>query len=206
MRAMRKVPFEQFIETLHSSGSDAFRKTAAPYDLKMILSDYECHIHEGDLSLMGDWQPKQANLIVLGSVACAGLVNLAPTSRTVDEGGSLWIFGHLKCEHFASYYGKGVFVDGDMSVAGLAINAFEHACLVVIGSFDAGYFHGDDVWVEAGGSISMDFGQGYGLPIDYQDAVRQAVRPKHDVHSSLKRLNSGEMSGERALLKRLTGG
>lgn len=203
---MRLVPAEQFITTLQSSGSTEYRKVVARYDLRMMLSHYECHVHDGDLVLTGDWQPEQANLIVFGSVVCAGLVNFAPASKAVDEGGSIWIFGDLKCEHFANYYRKDVFVDGKMSVAGLAINSFADACLVVLGSFDVGYFYGNDIWVEAGGAISMAYGQGYGLPIGYKDAARHAVLPKHDPRASIERLNSPEMIREKTLLRRLAGG
>lgn len=201
---MHKVTTDRFIEMLRSSGSHKFRSTLARYDLEMLLYGLECHVQEGDLSLSGDWRPEQANLIVTGAVNCTGLVNLAPTSA-VEEGGSLWIFGNLECTHFANHERKAVFVDGNMRVTGLAVNSFEDAALIVIGSFDAEYFHGNDIWVEAGGAISMAFGKGYGLPLGYTDARRQAVLPRHDVKASLGRLDSLEKRVERVLLRRLTG-
>lgn len=202
---MQKVTLEQFVTTLRSSGSSDFRSKTARYDLEMILSHHDCHIHDGDLSFPHDWQPGQANLIVLGSVNCRGLVNLAPARADVGEGGSLWVFGNFECKHFGNYYRKLLFVDGDMRVCGLAVNAFEDAALVVLGSFEAEYFKGDDVWVEAGGTISIAYGEGYGLPIGHKHPNRQAVWPRYDVKASRARLDSAEMSAERAMLKRLMG-
>ena len=45
-----------------------------------------------------------------------------------------------------------------------------------------------DIWAEVGGSAEMEFGDGYCLPIGYDEPADQAIEPKHDRDASLRRL------------------
>jgi hypothetical protein len=202
---MKKITSQEFIELLKSTGSPVLLGQLNRFDLDMVLGEYEdmCYVIEGDLHLDDSWQPEVANLIIMGSIHSTGFINSQSSSEEVDEGGSLWVLGDVTCRHFANYYGKSVFVDGSMKVEELAVNAFEDASLVVTGDFDAHYFYGIDIWVEAGGKIDLEYGEGYGLPLGYTDAPAQAIDPKHDKDTSLALLNLPDGREQDALVDQI---
>lgn len=182
---MKQVTQQEFIAFLKTKGSAVLGRQLENLSMRMVLGYHEdCYIYEGDLAPGDEWQPEVANLIVVGSLNSSGFINAQSSSEDVEEGGSLWVLGDVECLHFANDYGKSVFVDGNMSVSGLAVNAFEDACLVVTENFICRYFYGSDIWVEGGGKIEIEYGIGYGLPIGYEDAEAQAVYPRHDEESS----------------------
>ena len=184
---MKIVPREEFVALLKSRCSAKLREHLPRYDLSIMLGRGECAVHEGDLSLAGNWQPTVDNLLVLGSITCGGLLHAAREGS--EWGGSLWIFGDLRCRHFAGHSGTSVVVDGDLAVAELAVAAFEDATLIVTGDFAARYYYGLDIWVDLGGSASMEYGDGYALPLGYTDAEAQAILPRNDFESSPVQLN-----------------
>ncbi len=202
---MKQVTPEAFIDLLQSRGSAALQAQLARFDLDMALGghDESCYVIDGGLSLEGDWQPPAANLIVMGPLASSGFVHAQCADEDFDEGGSLWVLGDLDCRHFANDYGKSVFVDGNMKVSEIAVNAFQDASLVVTGDFKARYFYGIDIWVEAGGRIEMEYGEGYGLPIGYTEAAAQAVDPEHDKDTSLALLGVPDGRAQDALVERI---
>jgi hypothetical protein len=93
-----------------------------------------------------------------------------------------------------------------MSVSGLAVNAFEDACLVVTENFNCHYFYGSDIWVEAGGKIEIEYGKGYGLPIGYADVEAQAVYPRHDGEPSRALLSFSDGFDADSLIDRIRSG
>lgn len=202
---MKQVTLEEFIDLLRSRGSAALQAQLARFDLDMVLGDHDdsCCIIEHGLSLEGEWQPPAANLIVMGPLSSSGFIHAQCADEDIDEGGSLWVLGDLACRHFANDYGKSVFVDGNMKVAEIAVNAFQNASLVVTGDFAARYFYGIDIWVEAGGRIEMEYGEGYGLPIGYTDAPAQAIDPTHDKDTSLALLGLPDAREQDALVERI---
>lgn len=202
---MKQVTTQEFIDYLKAKGSPFLRSQLERYDIEMVLGDYDdlCYIHEGDLTLGDDWQPAAANLIVAGSILSSSFVNAQSSLGEVDEGGSLWVLGNINCQHFANYYGKTVFVDGDMTASGIVVNAFQDAGLIVIGNFDCHYFYGIDIWVEAGGKIKIEYGEGYGLPIGYTDAPAQAVDPRHSKEESLDLLDLPDGREQNRLVERI---
>jgi hypothetical protein len=79
-----------------------------------------------------------------------------------------------------------------MNVSGIAVSSFSHSALVVSGNFRCHYFYGVDISVIVGGSINLEYGDGYGEPLGYihsNNALEHAVFPKHDEESSLALLN-----------------
>ena len=83
-----------------------------------------------------------------------------------------------------------------MAASDLLCNAFDDSALVVTGNLTTKFFHGRDMWAEIGGRASMEFGDGYCLPIGYTAAAAQAVYPKHGAAASRALLNvSGDEHG-----------
>jgi hypothetical protein len=66
---------------------------------------------------------------------------------------------------------------------------------VLAGDLKAKFFYGEDIWAEVGGAASMDYGDGYCLPIGYADVASEATEPKHDRDASLARLNLDNAEG-----------
>jgi hypothetical protein len=56
------------------------------------------------------------------------------------------------------------------------------------------FFYGMDIWAEVGGTPDMDYGEGYCLPIGWDEegprarTAYHAIRPRHDVESSMRLL------------------
>ena len=185
---MKVVTRDEFVALLHSRASAKLQPLLRRYDLDMILGRGECAVHEGDLSPTGEWRLTTANLLVLGSMTCPGLVDLAPDDL-LEWGGSLWVFGDLRSRNFAGHYGAATFVDGDLTVAELAVTAFEDSMLLVTGDFTAHFFYGSDIWADVGGRAVMEYGVGYALPIGYVNAEGQAIDPRQSRTASLALLN-----------------
>jgi hypothetical protein len=106
-----------------------------------------------------------------------------------DEGGLFIVLGNVTCHSFFNEYGKCSFVDGRLEARDLLANAIGDSALVVTGDLKTKFFYGEDIWAEAGGTASMEFGDGYRLPIGYSDAASEAIEPKHDRDASLARLD-----------------
>lgn len=202
---MKIVPRDEFITLLHSRGSKKLRDHLPRYDVDMILGKGECAVHEGTLTQSESWRPGTRNLLVIGALNCSGLVDIAPQGNR-DWGGSLWTLGDLRCQNFAGHYGAAVIVDGDFIVNGLAVQAFEDSMLLVTGDFTAHFFYGQDIWAEVGGNSIMDYGDGYALPLDYDNAEAQAVYPRHQRKASLALLNLGDEEGAEELAGKLRRG
>lgn len=198
---MKVVERDVFVALLKSRCSPKLLAQMQKYDLDMMIGRGECAVQEGDLTIATDWQPTVDNLLVLGSITCEGLVDVALEGCS-EWGGSLWIFGELKCRHFAGHFGTSVVVDGNLTVSELAVAAFEDSALIVVGDFTAHFYYGDDIWADVGGRAVIEYGNGYALPFGYDNAEAQSVNPKFDLETSLARLNlDGEEMAEELVAK-----
>lgn len=188
---MKVVTRDEFVMLLRTRGSETLQKQLARFDLDMILGRGECAVHEGNLTASADWRLTTNNLLVQGAMSCGGLVDIAPDDRGVkgNWGGSLWTLGDLKCRNLANHYGASVVVDGDLNVAELAVSAFGDSMLLVTGNFSTYFYYGLDIWVELGGQAAMEYGDGYALPLGYDNAAAQAIKPRHNRKESLALLN-----------------
>jgi hypothetical protein len=194
---MKTVSRDEFVALLRSRCSAKLRDNLPRFDVDMILGANEFAVREGDLVLPADWQRGAVNLLVLGSITCDGLIDVAREGS--DEwGGSLWVFGDLRCRNFAGHYATPVVVDGNLTVTELAVTAFEDSMLLVSGDFTAHFFYGIDIWAEVGGRAVMEYGDGYALPLGYDNAAAQVINPRHTREESLALLNldEGETSEE----------
>jgi hypothetical protein len=199
------VPRNEFVNLLQTRGSKKLQEHLPRYDVDMILGRGECAVHEGGLTQSEDWRLVTPNLLVLGSLSCGGLVDIAPEGSG-DWGGSLWTLGDLKCRNFAGHFGASVIVDGDLIVAELAVQAFEDSMLLVTGDFTARFFYGEDIWAEVGGKAVMEYGDGYALPLGFDNAKAQAVNPRHKRRASLALLNLDDEEGAEELVAKLRRG
>jgi hypothetical protein len=202
---MKVVTRDEFVTLLQTRGSEKLQEHLPRYDVDMILGRGVCAVHEGNLSQSADWRLATDNLLVLGSLSCRGLVDIAPEGHD-GWGGSLWVLGDLRCRNIAGYYGACVVVDGDLIVAELAVAAFEDSMLLVTGDFTARFFYGQDIWAEVGGRAAMEYGDGYALPLGYDNAAAQAINPRHERNASLALLNLDDEEGAEELAAKLRRG
>lgn len=177
---------EEMLERLVAlKGSKALKEQWPRYS---VARD-RCLLHAGLLEVAGDWEPFRAvedySLIVVdGPVKVGRMLDMVPHPEG-DYTGCLLVLGDVTCRDFANYYGGLVVVDGDFDVAGVAVNAFEDSGLVVTKDVRICHFHGYDIWVEFGGRFAVEYGNGYGLPIGWENhRPPSAVFPRHGKESS----------------------
>jgi len=166
---MRVVTRDEFVTLLQTCGSEKLQQHLPRYDLDVILGAGKCAVHDGNLSQSADWRRTTTNVLVIGSLSCGGLVDIAPEGSS-DRGGSLWVLGDLRCRSFAGHYGVSAIIDGEFVVTELAVIAFEHSMLLVTGDFTSHFLYGLDIWAEVGGHAAMEYGHGYALPLAYKNA------------------------------------
>lgn len=186
--AFEKVTQAEFEGIIAGNGSEAFQRLAGRYD--SALTSYapdECVVHRGPLSLPKLLRAPAYATIVLGDLSVDGLIAL-DNPEGYDEGGLFLVFGNVTCGAFAGHWGKCTFIDGNLAARDLVLNSFEDSSLVVTGNLRTGFFYGRDIWAEVGGSVEMAYGDGYCLPIGYDEPAEQAIEPKHDRDASLRRL------------------
>lgn len=170
-------------------------------------TDYQ--IHRGPLNLSGTFVAPGFFTLVIGDLTVDGLVDLHnPYDKGFDEGGLFIVMGDVTCNAFANEYGKCSVIDGHLKVRDILLNSFEDSALFVTGDLATRFFFGSDIWAEVGGGATMDYGEGYCLPIGYDNAAAQAVYPNHGEAESLELLAGGEAerADHRHLLKLLRDG
>ncbi len=129
--------------------------------------------------------------LITGDLHVDGIVDLQNPDG-YDEGGLFIVLGDVICHSFFNEYGKCTFVDGKLEARDLLVNAFEDSALVVTRHLRTNFFYGEDIWAEVGGSATMEYGEGYCLPIGYTADAVEAIMPKQDEEASLSLLNLGK--------------
>lgn len=156
----------------------------------------DCLIHRGPLAVQGHFEAPGYFTLITGDLTVEGLVDLHnPYDKGFDEGGIFVVLGDLTCHAFANEYGKCSFIDGNLNARDILLNDFGDSCLFVTGDLATRFFYGRDIWAEIGGVASMDYGDGYCLPIGYRNAGAEAMRPRHDEDASLRLLNVESFDG-----------
>lgn len=156
----------------------------------------DCLIHRGPLAVQGHFEAPGYFTLITGDLTVDGLVDLHnPYDKGFDEGGIFVVLGDLTCHAFANEYGKCSFIDGNLNARDILLNDFGDSCLFVTGDLATRFFYGRDIWAEIGGVASMDYGDGYCLPIGYRNAGAEAMRPRHDEDASLRLLNVESFDG-----------
>ena len=150
------------------------------------LGPADTRVHRGALRVAGGFRPPAFNTLILGDLTVDGLLDC---DDGYDAGGILVVVGRVACEVFASHFGKCTLIDGDLDATRLIINAFPDSALVVTGTLRTNFFYGWDIWAEVGGGAEMAFGEGYCLPIGYQNAAAEVIEPRHDIQASRRLLN-----------------
>jgi hypothetical protein len=183
MTGFEAISPEGFLGAIASRGSRALRRQFARSTFADIDSwlETEAVLHDGPLTMGGRFSPPAFNTLILGDVLVEGLCDC---STGGDMGGLFVVIGKLECDMFANHLAAGVFIDGDLEVPGLLLNAFEDSALTVIGDLRTHFYYGWDMAAEVGGRIEMTYGDGYCLPLGYGDPRREAVYPRHDRQTS----------------------
>ena len=129
----------------------------------------------GDIEGKGELNFDVDNLLVVGNINAEWL-----NTEYDNGGGSLFVTGDIICDYFSNYYGKLVIVNGSLLVKKIVNNEFEDSTLTVRHNFATEYYHGIDIWVEAGGKIDVLYGNGYCLPVGYKEPSKECIVPKYN--------------------------
>jgi len=195
LSSFEHVTREEFDRALvQSKASAMFRKQYARF-APSWFDEAECMMHLGHLSTEGHFRAPGFFTLITGNLHVDGIVDLQ-NPEGYDGGGLCVVLGDVICKSFFNDYGKCTFVDGRLEASDLLCNAFDDSALVVIGDLTTKFFYGRDLWAEIGGHASMQYGDGYCLPIGYTAAAAQAMLPEHDEAASRALLNvSGDEHG-----------
>jgi hypothetical protein len=194
MSSFEQVTREEFDRAIEQSrGSAVFRKQYARF-APSWFDEAECMVHLGHLKTEGHFRAPGFFTLITGDLHVDGIVDLQ-NPEGFDEGGLCVVLGDMICKSFFNEYGKCTFVDGKLEASDLLCNDFGDSALVVTGDVKTKFFYGRDLWAEVGGRASMEYGDGYCLPIGYTAAAAQAIYPKHSAAASRALLNLSHPDG-----------
>jgi hypothetical protein len=139
------------------------------------LIDEDSVIHEGDLKIAGSLVAPALCALIIGDLEVSDFVDL----RHDGERGLFIVLGSVRCRHFVSDHGCCSIIDGDLVAEQSVVNGFSFSCLTVTGVLRTRLFLGAEALTEVGAGADMEYGVGYCLPMDYCDASKEAIRPRH---------------------------
>lgn len=168
-------------------------------------------VHRGSLTIDGDFLAPSRVIVVDGDLTVSG--TLYTGERDGDGQVTLVVFGNLKSGRVDHDWGSILFVAGDMIVREWVFAAREDSALVIGGDFWTPIFVGADLWASAGGSIEMEYGYGYAVPLAWSADASGApqIEPKHGWRELAIKLGMGPNSSRdeesflRSIEARLTG-
>jgi hypothetical protein len=219
MTGFEYVNRRQFLRAVAGGlSSGIFKKVFAKVDPQNWLgagsSDRDCRVHRGPLVLLRNFAAPAINTLIIGDLIVNGLVDLH--CPDADSGGLFIVFGNVICNVLANDFNKAAIIDGDLIARDLIVNNFDDSGLWVTGNLKTKFFYGLDIWAEVGGTAAMRYGNGFCLPIGWNDegpganAADHTIEPLHDVGASMGLLNfapSGEDQIEpRQFLERIEAG
>jgi hypothetical protein len=156
----------------------------------------EFQVFIGDIDTQDSLKFASYHTLIIGNVTAKWLDCSNNNALGFDEGGSTIIMGNLTCEYFTGEYHKLIFIDKNMYVSKVLHNAFDGSYLVALGDLKATYFAGLDYGTEAGGAVELTYGEGYCLPIDSADPIKQRIKPRHSETESQKFLKTEYTANE----------
>ena len=192
MRDFEPITPAEFCGAVFSQASPVLAREWDRYTVSNPFSwDPDCSVvHRGSVSATSFRAP-EFNTLILGDLNVEGLLDL---SAGYEQGaGTFVVLGNVTCRDMIGERCDQVFVDGDLSVPGLLLNAFPDSSLTVAGSIKTRFFYGWDTWGTVGRGADMDYGDCYCLPIGYADAESEAIRPRHDSRRSRELLVVDEL-------------
>lgn len=170
----KKCGSAQFDGAISSKGSKPFREHFERLcDLSYFI-DRDGAIAYAQSRADTSFKPPASCTMVVGDLAVDGIVDLGPGT---DEPGLFIVLGNLRCHSLIGGDHVIILIDGDLTAQDAVVNGFEHASLSVMGTLRTKLFIGEDVWAMVGGKAVMEYGDGYCLPLDYDDAEVEAIRP-----------------------------
>ena len=189
MNGFKSVSPEEFFQILNDApSSPTFRSDFARYDPAAYEpdADSECMVHQGDLTISGDFDVPGFLTLVIGNLIVDGHVSLQNPYEEMN--GLFVLIGDVRCRSFSNKYGKLAFIDGDLEAKDLILNSYEDSSLSVTGTLRTYFFYGRYNWAEVGIGAFMEYGVGYCLPLGYSNEA-QVIRPCHDEETSLSLLD-----------------
>ena len=193
MNGFKSVSPQEFSQILDDApSSPTFRSEFARYDPAAYEADAdsECMVHQGDLTISGDFDVPGFLTLIIGNLIVDGHVSLQNPYEEMN--GLFVVIGDVRCRSFSNEYGKLAFIDGDLEAKDLILNSYEHSALSVTGTLRTYFFYGRNDWANVGIGAFMEYGVGYCLPLGYSNAEAQAIMPRHDEETSLRLLDFEE--------------
>ena len=150
-------------------------------------------IHEGPLDVEGDFTPPSEVTLVLGDLSVDGRVSTQEVNGA-DGNATLVVIGSLACATLVNDWASLVLVSGDIVAREWAFAAREDSSMVAGGDFRTPIFIGYDIWVAVGGTARMEAGIGYAAPMgpDGVEDPGRAIRPAADEAATARRLGLGD--------------
>jgi hypothetical protein len=189
VNGFKSVSPQEFSQILDDApSSPTFRSDFARYDPAAYEAnaDSECMVHQGDLTISGDFDVPGFLTLVIGNLIVDGHVSLQNPYEEMD--GLFVVIGDVRCRSFSNEYGKLAFIDGNLEAKDLILNSYEDSTLSVTGTLRTYFFYGRYNWAEVGIGAFMEYGVGYCLPLGYSNEA-QVIRPRHDEETSLSLLD-----------------
>lgn len=120
-------------------------------------------VHRGSLTIDGDFLAPSKVVVIHGDLTISG--TLRTGERDGDGQVTLVVFGNVRSDRVDHDWGSILFVTGDLIAREWVFAAREDSALTVGGDFRTRIFVGADLWASVGGSIEMDYGYGYAVPL-----------------------------------------
>lgn len=192
MHGFEPITPAAFCEAVTSKASPLLAREWDRYTVSNPDSWYpDCSlVHRGSVSV-ASFRAPEFNTLIFGDLSVEGLLDL---SAGYEQGSGVFVvLGNVTCRDFVGERCDQVFVDGDMTVPGILLNAFSDSSMTVAGCLRTRFFYGWDIWATVGRGAEMEYGDCYCLPVGYDDAASQAIRPRHDTNTSRKLLVCDEL-------------
>jgi len=174
-----EVTKQEFEKVMKQVGSEAFQKQYDRFFHPSRKNGY--YIHIGDISSDGMLQALGCYVLVVGNIK-AKFVNVCDPMKS--ESGEFIVIGNIECDYFTNWFGKTVFIDGNLKVNKVASVGQDDSATQIFKDLQAEFYHSSNGWADVAGKASLKYGLGYTLPFEYEDAEEEATEPQHSEEES----------------------
>lgn len=170
------------------------------FDLLMFSDEEDrAAIFSGNLTIEGDFTPPARSTVIVGDLDVRGQISLVGVDGG-DGNATLVVFGTVTCDSVQNDWASLLLISGSLSARSFVFTAREDSGMLVGGDFTTPMFVGYDIWVEVGGTASMEAGIGYAAPLSETGLERikpnELVYPKLGEDQTLAMLGVGEAGFE----------
>lgn len=131
-------------------------------------------VHRGNLTIDGDFFPPSQVVVIHGDLTVGGALRTGESDG--DGQVTLVVFGNVRCRKVDHDWGSLLLVTGDLIAREWVFAAREDSALVIGGDFRTPIFVGADLWASVGGTVEMDWGYGYAVPLAWSADAYGAPR------------------------------